>query len=524
MSGTGGYLKDKRILILIAIVVALLALDIRYGVHFGIEFVGGTQIPITLEHTINVTAMSSLISALQQRVSTFGLKQVTVEGVGGTHVYVTIPSVSGSDVNQTINVLQSQGRFDGVVNGKEAVNGSDIIRGSIGSSAPQQFNSTVQWSVMFYVTQSSAKHFAEVVLGQANQPLYMFLDRPTSTLILVNASRLSNSTVGLNAAQALAAMQKALLFGNNTIPVMAVTDANSSISSVESFLLSNAKYRQVITGAGTNSILLSFLHDRNYTVKLESAANMTPEYAKLSVNSTIVQSWPVVGLLSSPVLNPSITNGNVSESYQISGYAPSGMSNAKKLAYAQEQSKTIASILSGGALPVAIIAGTPTTIPATLGQHFLYVSGIAGLVAVAFVSLFMVVRYRKLFLVAPILLTTFMELFIIVSIIGLIGTIDLSAVAGMIAIVGTGVDAQIIITDEMLARRTGETSSKLLLGNAFYIVWADALLLVIAMLPLFFSTSLVTVIGFSESTIIGALLGVLITRPAYSAIISRHYA
>jgi preprotein translocase subunit SecD len=52
----------------------------------------------------------------------------------------------------------------------------------------------------------------------------------------------------------------------------------------------------------------------------------------------------------------------------------------------------------------------------------------------------------------------------------------------------------------------------------------DAALLIIAMLPLFFSTSLVTVVGFSESTIIGAILGILVTRPAYSAILERHYS
>jgi preprotein translocase subunit SecD len=518
------YLKDRRIYTLILIAVALLALDLHYGIHFGIEFVGGTQIPITLEHSVNVTAMGTLITALQQRLSTFGLKQATVEGIGDSHLYVIISTVSSSDINQTISVLESQGKFDGVVNGKEAVNGTDILQGSIGQVPPQQFNNTVEWSVQFYVTQDSAKSFAEIVFGQANQPLYMFLDRPSSTVILVNASQLGNSSISLGGAQALAAMQKALLLGNSTIPVLAVSNSNSSISGAESFLLGNPRYTRVIVGSSANSMLLSFLQSRNYSVRLESSANMSPQYTRLSANTTIVQSWPIAGLLSSPVLSPSITNGNVSQSYQISGYAPTSMSDAQKLTFAEDQSKSIASILSGGALPVAIIAGTPTTIPATLGQHFLNVSALTGLIAVAAVSAFMVFRYKKIFLVAPILLTTFMELFIIVSIIGLIGTIDLAAVAGMIAIVGTGVDAQIIITDEMLARRNEATSSKLLLGNAFYIIWADAALLVIAMLPLFFSTSLVTVIGFSESTIIGAFLGVLITRPAYSAIISRHYA
>jgi preprotein translocase subunit SecD len=173
---------------------------------------------------------------------------------------------------------------------------------------------------------------------------------------------------------------------------------------------------------------------------------------------------------------------------------------------------------------VAIIAGTPETIPATLGSQFLFYSVVAGLSAVLLVSLFIMIRYRKLFLVVPILLTTFMELFLIISIIGLLGTIDLAAVAGMIAVVGTGVDAQIIITDELL-RHTGENATaKTTLNSAFYIILRDALLLIVVMLPLFFSTSLVSVVGFAESTIIGAILGFLITRPAYGAILSRHYA
>ena len=518
------YVTDRRIWPLIVIVVALLLCDLHYGIHFGIEFVGGTQIPITLEHPVNVTAMSALISALQQRVSTFGLKQITVEGVGDSHVYLTIPSVSPSEINQTIAIIQSQGKFDGIVNGKEAINGSDILKGSIGQLQPQVSNNTVTWTVTFFVTQSAAQKFGKVVFGQSNQPLYMFLDRPSSTVLLINNSQLGNSTLGLTPSQALSAMQSTLRFGNQSIQVLGVGNSNASLSAARLFFSSNkGKYKQVLASSNINSTLLDYIRSDNYTVKLQSRANMTPQFTRLTVNQTILQSWPIVGLLSAPVLNPSITNGNVSDSYEISGVAPTTLTTQQKQLYATNQTKTIASILNGGALPVAIIAGTPTTIPATLGQYFLYVSGVTGLVAIACVSLFIVVRYRKIFLIAPILITTVMELFIIVSIIGLVGTIDLSAVAGMIAVVGTGVDAQIIITDELLGR--GESgSAKTVLGNAFYIIWADAILLVIAMLPLFFSTSLVTVVGFSESTIIGAMLGILVTRPAYSAIVSKHYS
>ncbi len=353
----------------------------------------------------------------------------------------------------------------------------------------------------------------------------MFLDRPTATAIFFNQSIPTNVSSLTSQSTALSAIEQALAFGNQTIPVFMVYNSNASVQNAENLLQNNkGKYKTVIASRGINATLLAYLRANNYTVSLQNRANMTPTFTTLALNQTVVESWPLVGLLSSPVLNPSITNGNVSESYEISGVSPSGLTRAQATQYAQEQTKQIASILSGGALPVAVYAGTPSTTPPTLGAHFLYISMLAGGVAVILVSALIVVRYRKLFLIAPILLTTAMELFIIVSIIGLVGTIDLAAVAGMIAVVGTGVDAQIIITDEVLSHGGAQVSAKVLLGNAFYIVWADAALLVLAMLPLFFSTSLVTVIGFSESTIIGALLGVLITRPAYGAIIEKHYS
>ena len=522
------YVIDRRILVLVALVVVLALLDFHYGLHFGIEFVGGTQIPITLEHSINATAMSSLISALDQRVSTFGLKQVTVEGIGNSEVYVTIPTVSASDVNQTIGIIESQGRFDGIVNGKEALNGSGILRGSIGVLPPQQSNNSVGWGVTFFVTQDAANNFAKIVFGQGNKPLYMFLDRPQSAVVVMSESAVINGSASTEEPQEIAALQEALSFGNQTIPVIVVSNTSSSIENAEKALSSeSSKYSTILVQSNLNASLIQYIKNVSYassgntTVKLVDQANMTPQYTSTTYQ-LVVDSWSAVGLLSAPILNPSITNGNVSDSYQVTGASPSTLSNTEKLAFAQTEGKTIASVLTGGALPVAVIPGTPETIPPTLGKHFLYISAIAVLIAVLFVSAFIVIRYRKIFLVAPILATTLVELFVIVSIIGLIGTIDLAAIAGMIAVIGTGVDAQIIITDEILAKKEG-SSAKALMSNAFYIVWADAAILIIAMLPLFFSTSLVSVISFSESTIIGALLAVLVTRPAYGAIISKKY-
>jgi preprotein translocase subunit SecD len=524
MLNKDSYLRDNKIITLIIIFVALLILDFIYGIHLGIEFVGGTQIPVMLEHSVNVTAMSQLITALNQRLSTFGLQQVTIEGIGNSQVYVIIPKASKNEINQTISIIDSQGKFDGIVNGKEAINGSDILSDSIGALQPQVVNNTVLWQVDFFIINSAEKPFANAVFGQGNKPIYMFLDRPTSAIVLINSSVLSNSAL-TPSYKKLAAMQAALEDGNNTIPIVTVSGTQASINTAKAFLLNNKnKYKKIIASDNLNQSLLTYAKSLNYSIILENQANITPTFISNGFNSTIVDSWPAVGLISAPILSPSLAQGNVTNSFQISGSAPLNLTTTQeKINYAENESKKIVSVLSGGALPVAVIPGTPTVIPPTLGSHFLYVSAIAGIVAILFVSMFMVFRYKKLFLVVPILLTTIMELFIIVSVIGMIGTIDLAAVAGIIAVIGTGVDAQIIITDEII-NKGHESTAKSLLNNAFYIVWTDAALLIVAMLPLFFSTSLVSVIGFSESTIFGALLSVFITRPAYGAIISKHYS
>ncbi|MCL4404459.1 MAG: hypothetical protein M1544_03145 [Candidatus Marsarchaeota archaeon] len=518
------YLADRRIIALIIVFVALAILDVHYGLHFGIEFVGGTQIPVTLQKSVNATEMDSIISTIDQRVSTFGLKQVTVEGVGSSEIYVSLPSVSASEINKTASIIESQGKFLGVVNGVQAINGSGILPGSIGIVPPSAINNTVEWQVTFFITDSAAKAFAKAVFGQANKPLYMFLDRPSGTIILMNGSMLGNASAGVSASEAESAIKNALAYNKDPIPLIVVYNNNASISAAESYInASRRSYTQIFASYNLPGSLISYAKSLNYTVKLESKANMTPSFTELAVGNFTLNTWPLVGLLSSPQLNPSITNGSVGDSYEISGAAPSTLSYAQKISYADNISKTISSILTGGALPVQVVVGTPTSIPPTLGKSSLDISIIALITAMVLVSIFIVVRYRRVFLVGPILITTLLELFIIISIIGLVGTIDLSAFAGMIAVVGTGVDAQIIITDEILSRKNTSEGAKSILGNAFYIVWADAALLIIAMLPLFFSTSLVEVIGFSESTIIGALMGVLVTRPAYGAIVSRHY-
>jgi len=85
---------------------------------------------------------------------------------------------------------------------------------------------------------------------------------------------------------------------------------------------------------------------------------------------------------------------------------------------------------------------------------------------------------------------------------------------------GTGIDQLVVITDEVL--HEGRVPSQNLylkrLSRALGIIMVAACTTFIAMLPLVLM-GLSTLKGFAIITILGVLIGVLITRPAYGKII-----
>jgi len=197
---------------------------------------------------------------------------------------------------------------------------------------------------------------------------------------------------------------------------------------------------------------------------------------------------------------------------------------------AQAQANQVYTVLKTGSLPVQISVIGATTVSPELGDQFLNGALIAGLLAILVVSGMIFLRYRRPILAIPIVLTCISEILIVMGIASVIHwNIDLSAIAGLIASVGTGVDDQIIITDEVLSRHAGETTKKrritrtrMSVRNALFIIFASAGTLIAAMLPLAYvgfargSSGIGTLAGFAFTTIIGVLVGVFITRPAYA--------
>jgi preprotein translocase subunit SecD len=119
------------------------------------------------------------------------------------------------------------------------------------------------------------------------------------------------------------------------------------------------------------------------------------------------------------------------------------------------------------------------------------------------------------------IVTALSEVFILLGFVAFVQyPLNLSHLAGFIAVIGTGVDDLIIIADEILQQGKVETGRvfQSRFRKAFWVIGAAAATTIVAMSPLMV-LSLGDLSGFAIITIVGVLVGVLVTRPAYGDIL-----
>ncbi len=208
------------------------------------------------------------------------------------------------------------------------------------------------------------------------------------------------------------------------------------------------------------------------------------------------------------------------ETTQVAISGP-GYGRTRQEAYenAEKNMKKLQSVLLSGSLPVKLEIEKLDSVSALLGKEILRNVIITAFVMVIAVSVVVFARYRRISFSLPIILTMLSEIIIILGIAALINwNLDLASIAGILITIGTGVDAQIVILDE--AKTSIRYSLKERIKRAFFIIFGSFATLVVAMLPLW-QAGAGLLKGFALTTIIGITVGVFITRPAFSDIISK---
>lgn len=488
----------------------------KSNLNLGLDLRGGTRIVLKPKENATKETIEQVISTLQTRANLYGLREMNFIPVRDARgEYFVLIEVAGISRNIVDELLSTQGSFEAKISKPIFLVGEEgnFQIGSEIFPVKHIGNDTVDMDGMIL---SPGDNFT------VNNIEFEYLNKTAENVLLFMGKAYDNDDIELVFTDPQSSGVIPIQGGYNFFfGVLVSTDGAQRFADITAGVPS---YLDLQTGERyLESTLLLFLDDQ-----LVSDLRISAD-----LGGKLVQ-------------NPQVTGSRTEQEDAI------------------QEKLRLQTILRSGALPTSLEAVSVDIISPALGADFFESTLYAALFAAALVIIIIFIRYRTLKVAVPMVLVGLSEVVIILGIasindsliwgtilvlaflvltmawwkkheidiyawvgvllIPLLGmaswTIDLPAIGGIIAAIGTGVDHQIIIADETLMGRTVRRIYTLRdkIGRAFFIIFGAAATSIGAMIPLMF-IGIGFLRGFAITTIVGVLVGILITRPAYARII-----
>ncbi len=487
-------LKEPRVLLMIILVIlAIVAIKPSYtydpvtkkakietNLQFGLDVSGGIRAMLEPESQ-NSEVIDRAISVLNTRLNAFGLKEVRITKINvEKKTYVQI-EMSGYDIETLEDLLQQQGRFEAKIpRPVEIKDGKGTLYFNGHEYPVAVINATA------------------IEMPVNGSPTIINLNE-TFTLedVIMELRKVSNESV------VFAAL---------------VYESSGEHSDIKKVYRDVEHARVVPAEGGGYKFKFAVATTKE---SAERFAKVTKDLREMLVPGQRCYLDQKIELYVDGKLLDTLNidcdlKGSVLTQPWVSGYNETKANAIKEMAWLQ-------SILESGALPTKMTVVNVSEISPTLGELFVRAALLSILIAILGVGVIVLIRYRRIEITAAIMTTLLAELVLILGFASAVKwNLDLPSIAGILAIIGSGVDHQIIITDESLHRRgkREELSLKQKLKRAFQIIFTAAATLTAAMLPIFFIAGIAASMkGFAFTTIVGVWIGVMITRPTYSKIV-----
>lgn len=438
------------------------------NLKFGLDLKGGVHAVIEPNASDNAT-IQQIITTLQTRINVYGLREAVFRpsSIDGNN-FIEI-SIAGGTEQELRDLLERQGRFDGKI---------------------------------------------KFPLKPNNNEFILKLDREYPVTVKDNSIEIDGNEYNIGDRFVASGVDFTL------------DDINERQVNFTSHIFSGADIRTVYFDPQHSRIELVSEGNYRWQFGIQISPESAQKFAWVTDNLNIVPGVGGESYLDARLIlyldNEALDELNIVST--LKGRAETEISitgGAASIDEAATERSRLQSILRSGALPTSIEIVQLDTISPNLGAGFLKNAAFAALAAIIGVVVVVSIRYRKPKIVAPIVLVSFSEVLIILGISVLISwTIDLPAIAGIIAAVGTGIDSQILILDNALRKEAHVLTLKERLGRAFFIIFGAAGTVIAAMIPLM-AIGFGMLRGFAITTMIGVLVGVFITRPAYGKIVER---
>ncbi len=439
---------------------------------FGIDIQGGSRVLLKPKGTITKSLLDDTISVLTTRINLYGLRDLRIYTIGENLIQI---EMGGATSEEIVNFLSRQGKFEGKL-------GQTVkLKDGAGSLTFADKTISVKLSEAGMVFDNEQRKFGELF---------------TKDGITVEIKNVTNETIGI---------LSTVFTGKDIMAV--ITDPQ-------------------------NSYLVPVGNGYEFSFPILTSQESAGRFAKLTKNQPIK---PILGgdeRYLEPVLVLFLDGGEVTRLNIVANLAGQSLTKPTIQGFGETREAALnerlklQSVLKSGSLPVELEIIKTDVVTQTAGKALLSSTIYVVIAAAIIVSAVILFRYRDIKIVVPMLLISFSEILLILGFAaftqsatkGAGWVLDVPAIAGLIAIIGTGVNQLIIITDQMLQEI--ETTVRQRHKTAMAIIFNSASIVIAAMLPLVIA-GVGTLKGFAITTIIGVLIAILITRPAYTAILEK---
>ena len=524
-------LKNWRILVMVFFLcIALLILGLR-GMQFGIDFSGGTLFQVQLEEPIaDPVERARMITTVQQRLDWTGLRDTSVNFFGDSFVIAQIAETDPAAIERIESLLKKQGVFEATIDGNVLFTGEEIKVNKDPTMGYGLYKESdgVRWVLPFGLSINAANRFKEMTFHRCQlvsfdptagreyecDKTYFFIDRPkNAVLILPKKIYYNDEQILLEGLQAEGIPEGTKIkevLANGALPYFVIDGNNFSAEQLQQLQALVAQKKNAIIPSDFGNELQQRLTAMGFELKPFPVPEQKPFiFDALGMRSIIGLSESVAQM---DVAR--LEDAKAMDKLQIFG-------SGATAEIAQERRSDLEIILQSGSLSQRVKSISKETISPLLGENFLQNAFLMGLLAIIVVAIILFLRYRILKLTLPMIFWSVSEVVMAAAFTSLISKFDLGSIAGLVAAVGTGVDDQIVITDELRKGEIDSESGSLLARakRAFFIVVAAASVSVATMLPLILlGFGLGRLVGFAITTTIGVLVGVFITRPAFGEV------
>lgn len=484
---------------------------------------GDKIVPGSLKYETNPKSRDALVDAFRERVDPFGTLGAKFKPVGGRYIRfeVSLPP------DKAKTLLGETGRLEIFIDNELVIRGEHM-----GPVQSVRYNAKEEaFEIPFSFTEEGAERFADGTKGKAGYPGVIYLDRPVHSILLFQKDfeRDLNSSVEskMTPIKGIEYSENEHVFrfhlgGRETehwfpIKVKAFMMGDGGLPpETENYLLEHrGEIRSVIYLGERNELGENLVSGENlvfdsYSLPLKNIPRGGRLAYKWLEKAAGVRSYPTI----SSDIAGDIAAARGGLSITIGGTGKKTREEAEQLKIVLSQS-----------LPMSVSIQSVTHLNPRLGSQALEEVFKVGVVALIAVGLLVFFRYRRLKIVIPLIITMLCEVWITVGFCSALGesvlTLGLPELGGLIAVVGTGVDHQIIIADELLGKKFSDAKRLPIerrTKKAFSVIFAAAATTIAAMVALAY-VGLGAMRGFAIITIVGATTSVLITRPAFAQII-----